>query len=68
MILKQVRVPRENMLSKYAKINKHNEFIKIGDEKIAYVAMLKIRNVILQGTPIVLARISTIAIRYSLQR
>lgn len=35
------------MLAKYAKINKNNEFIKKGDEKIAYVAMLKIRNIII---------------------
>ena len=43
MILKNVRIPKDNMLSRYVKVSKEGEFTKKGDEKIAYLGMIKLR-------------------------
>jgi len=47
LFLKNVKIPRENMLSRYSKLNKKGEFYKRGNEKIGYAAMLEVRRYII---------------------
>jgi len=66
--MKDVRIPKDNMLNRYTKVSKDGEFSRIGNEKIGYAAMLEIRNMIVMGSPILLSRAICIATRYSLVR
>ncbi len=64
----QVRIPRENMLMKYAKVNKEGEFSRKGNERVGYAVMMQIRNHIGFGSWKALSHALTIAVRYSLVR
>lgn len=63
-----VRVPRENMLAKYTKVNKNGEYVRTGNEKIGYATMMSIRRIVITAAPLFLAQILTIGVRYSLIR
>jgi len=63
-----VRIPRDNMLMKYARVEKNGEFSRKGNEKVGYAVMMQIRNHIGFGSWKVLSHASTIAVRYSLVR
>jgi len=41
------RIPKFNMLAKYMKINDDGKIIRIGNEKVAYGTMMKIRTLLL---------------------
>jgi len=66
MILKNVRIPRANLLSKYAKVTKAGDFEVKGDPKIAYAAMLLVRMWIIAAAPVILSKAVTQAVRYSI--
>jgi len=60
-----VKIPRENMLMRYAKISKSGEFSKAANEKIAYATMLMVRMGLLEEAYKFLSSAGTIALRYS---
>ncbi|XP_070792936.1 peroxisomal acyl-coenzyme A oxidase 2 isoform X1 [Pituophis catenifer annectens] len=69
LILKNVRVPRENMLAKFSQVLPDGQYKKQGSEKINYFTMIVIRVNILRGSVIpCLMKACTIAIRYSVVR
>ncbi len=43
----QFRIPKENLLSKYMKISNEGKIIRVGNEKLSYGTMMKIRTLIL---------------------
>lgn len=63
-----VKVPRDNMLARYTKVNKNGEFVRTGNEKIGYATMMSIRRIVITASPLFLAQILTIGVRYSLVR
>ncbi|XP_039182538.1 peroxisomal acyl-coenzyme A oxidase 2 [Crotalus tigris] len=69
LILKNVRVPRENMLAKFSQVLPDGQYKKQGSDKINYLTMIVVRVNMLQGTVIpCLMKACTIAIRYSVVR
>lgn len=68
LIFDNIRIPRENMLMRYSKVNKHGQYSRRGNEKIGYAIMMKIRYWICHGSYQYLAQALTIAIRFSLVR
>ncbi|KAL7986226.1 hypothetical protein Chor_011392, partial [Crotalus horridus] len=69
LILKNVRVPRENMLAKFSQVLPDGQYRKQGSDKINYLTMIVVRVNMLQGTVIpCLMKACTIAIRYSVVR
>lgn len=65
-----VRIPRFNMLAKYASVTPEGEYVKPPNvnPKIAYATMLYVRAHMVDEASEVLKRASTIAIRYSAVR
>lgn len=68
LLMKNVRIPRENMLMKYTKVSKDGEFERRGNERISFATMLNTRANIPKICFWTLARATTIAVRYSLVR
>ncbi|XP_061779089.1 peroxisomal acyl-coenzyme A oxidase 1 isoform X3 [Nerophis lumbriciformis] len=66
--LDHVRIPRDNMLMKYAKVDPDGTYIKPPSAKLTYGTMVFIRSMIVGESARVLAKSSTIAIRYSAVR
>ena len=62
------RIPRENMLSKYASVSKTGEFKQKGNPKIAYATMMKVRLFLVCYSSYGLGLAATIATRYSIVR
>lgn len=60
-----VRIPRENMLMRYAKVAKSGEFTKAMNEKIGYATMMQVRTSILRSAHAAFSLGLTIAVRYS---
>eukprot|EP00002_Diphylleia_rotans_P027228 TRINITY_DN5452_c0_g1_i1.p1 TRINITY_DN5452_c0_g1~~TRINITY_DN5452_c0_g1_i1.p1 ORF type:complete len:678 (+),score=161.81 TRINITY_DN5452_c0_g1_i1:125-2158(+) len=63
-----VRIPRDQLLSRYAQVNADGTYTKPPHEKIGYGTMIFIRAYLVYQTAQQLARASTIAIRYSAVR
>ncbi|XP_062978164.1 peroxisomal acyl-coenzyme A oxidase 2 isoform X2 [Elgaria multicarinata webbii] len=69
LILKNVRVPRENMLAKFSQVLPDGQYVKQGAEKINYLTMIVVRVAILRDEIVpALMKACTIAIRYSVVR
>lgn len=68
MIMKNVRIPRKNMLRRYASITDTGDLKIKGNPKIAYATMMLIRKIISCGYPRVLGQAVTIAGKYSMIR
>ncbi|KAM9314155.1 peroxisomal acyl-coenzyme A oxidase 1 isoform 2-T2 [Pholidichthys leucotaenia] len=66
--LENVRIPRENMLMKYAKVEPDGTYIKPPSTKLTYGTMVFIRSLIVGDSARVLSKACTIAIRYSAVR
>jgi len=64
----KVRIPRENMMMRYAKVTKSGEFKKPDNAKMGFSIMLKTRLAIVTWFPRSLGMALTIAIKYSLIR
>ena len=62
------RIPRENMLMKYSKVNKNGEFTKQGNDKIGYATMMSVRRAISNSCSEYLSLAVTISTRYSIVR
>ncbi|XP_044046423.1 peroxisomal acyl-coenzyme A oxidase 1 isoform X2 [Siniperca chuatsi] len=63
--LENVRIPRENMLMKYAKVEPDGTYVKPPSAKLTYGTMVFIRSLIVGESASALAKSCTIAIRYS---
>lgn len=66
--LKDVRIPRKNMLMKNAEVTESGEFIKHRNPLLTYGTMTMTRVGIIMDSNVFLAKAATIAIRYSLVR
>nr|XP_057925438.1 peroxisomal acyl-coenzyme A oxidase 1 isoform X2 [Doryrhamphus excisus] len=66
--LDHVRIPRDNMLMKYAKVDPDGTYVKPPSAKLTYGTMVFIRSMIVGESARALAKSSTIAIRYSAVR
>ncbi|XP_028258746.1 peroxisomal acyl-coenzyme A oxidase 1 isoform X1 [Parambassis ranga] len=66
--LENVRIPRENMLMKYAKVDPDGTYMKPPSAKLTYGTMVFIRSMIVGESARALAKSCTIAIRYSAVR
>uniref|UniRef100_A0A8C6TUY4 Acyl-coenzyme A oxidase n=1 Tax=Neogobius melanostomus TaxID=47308 RepID=A0A8C6TUY4_9GOBI len=66
--LDNVRIPRENMLMKYAKVEPDGSYLKPPSAKLTYGTMVFIRSLIVGQSAFSLAKACTIAIRYSTVR
>ncbi|XP_020787000.2 peroxisomal acyl-coenzyme A oxidase 1 isoform X1 [Boleophthalmus pectinirostris] len=66
--LDNVRIPRENMLMKYAKVEPDGRYVKPPSAKLTYGTMVFVRSLIVGQSAINLAKSCTIAIRYSAVR
>jgi acyl-CoA oxidase len=68
VIFSHYRIPRRMMLMKYQKVSKEGEYSKVGDDKITYVTMLKIRSIIPKNVYYNLSKAIVILTRFSLAR
>ncbi|KAM7418966.1 hypothetical protein PAMA_016198 [Pampus argenteus] len=66
--LENVRIPRENMLMKYAKVEPDGSYLKPPSAKLTYGTMVFVRSMIVVVSARALAKSCTIAIRYSAVR
>ncbi|XP_069056300.1 peroxisomal acyl-coenzyme A oxidase 1 isoform X3 [Pleurodeles waltl] len=66
--LDNVRIPRENMLMKYAQVKPNGTYVKPVSAKLTYGTMVFIRSLIVGESARCLSRACTIAIRYSAVR
>ncbi|XP_054635962.1 peroxisomal acyl-coenzyme A oxidase 1 isoform X4 [Dunckerocampus dactyliophorus] len=66
--LDHVRIPRDNMLMKYAKVDPDGTYVKPPSAKLTYGTMVFIRSMIVGESARAVAKSSTIAIRYSAVR
>lgn len=68
MILKNVRIPRENLLRRYVNVDREGNFSVKGDLRTLYGIMMFIRVSIAIGCPKVLGTALTIGTRYAVVR
>eukprot|EP00002_Diphylleia_rotans_P016704 TRINITY_DN3247_c0_g5_i1.p1 TRINITY_DN3247_c0_g5~~TRINITY_DN3247_c0_g5_i1.p1 ORF type:complete len:669 (+),score=153.34 TRINITY_DN3247_c0_g5_i1:60-2009(+) len=61
----QVRIPRRNMLMRFAKVDRSGSYSKPPHEKLSYGTMIMVRAQLVHGASTDLARAVTIATRYS---
>ncbi|XP_076871987.1 peroxisomal acyl-coenzyme A oxidase 1 isoform X1 [Brachyhypopomus gauderio] len=66
--LENVRIPRENMLMKYSKVEPDGTYLKPPSDKLTYGTMVFIRSMIVGESARALSKACTIAIRYSVVR
>mmetsp|Transcript_22926 Transcript_22926/g.35311 ORF Transcript_22926/g.35311 Transcript_22926/m.35311 type:complete len:420 (-) Transcript_22926:426-1685(-) len=64
----QVRIPRENLLSRYVSVDKEGNFSIEGDPRMLYSVMMDIRLQLVQHSGATLARAALITLRYSAVR
>ncbi|CAJ0951672.1 unnamed protein product [Ranitomeya imitator] len=62
------RIPRENMLMKYAQVEQDGKYVKPLSDKLTYGTMVFIRSMIVGDSALCLSRACTIAVRYSAVR
>ncbi|EAL62442.1 acyl-CoA oxidase [Dictyostelium discoideum AX4] len=63
--LDHVRIPRENMLSRFFRVNEQGEYEKPKHPKLIYAGMVGVRSSMIENSFVSLSRAVTIAIRYS---
>uniref|UniRef100_A0A8C5TMQ8 Acyl-coenzyme A oxidase n=1 Tax=Malurus cyaneus samueli TaxID=2593467 RepID=A0A8C5TMQ8_9PASS len=69
LLLKNVRIPRENMLSKFCEVRPDGTYVRQGSQKINYFTMTSVRiSLIADEVLTPLMKACTIAIRYSVVR
>ncbi|KAI8376969.1 acyl-CoA dehydrogenase/oxidase C-terminal [Blakeslea trispora] len=64
VIFDHVRIPRDNMLMKFAKVTPEGKYLPPVHDKLSYGSMVKLRVDIVEGAGWSLAQAVTIAIRY----
>ncbi|XP_051874078.1 peroxisomal acyl-coenzyme A oxidase 2-like isoform X2 [Pristis pectinata] len=69
LMMQNVRVPRENMLSRYSRVTSDGSYIKEGSDRINYISMVFTRVKLISRELIpALSKACVIAIRYSVVR
>ncbi|KAL8212789.1 UNVERIFIED_CONTAM: hypothetical protein K2H54_058684 [Gekko kuhli] len=69
LMLKNVRVPKENMLARFSQVLSDGQYVKRGTDKINYLTMIVVRVAIIRTEVLTtLMKACTIAIRYSVVR
>ncbi|XP_076826059.1 peroxisomal acyl-coenzyme A oxidase 2-like isoform X2 [Clavelina lepadiformis] len=69
LYLQNVRIPRENLLSKLSEVHPDGTYIKKGNQRLMYGSMVRVRvNLIAHEIVMPLAKACTIAVRYSAVR
>lgn len=68
MTMKDVRVPRDQLLQKYVKVERDGSFSVQGDLRVLYAVMMTIRTQMVSGASMVQSMCATIALRYSVVR
>uniref|UniRef100_A0A1I8PRA7 Acyl-coenzyme A oxidase n=1 Tax=Stomoxys calcitrans TaxID=35570 RepID=A0A1I8PRA7_STOCA len=66
--LKNVRIPRTNMLMRHSQVHRDGTFVKSPASALAYFSMVYVRCMIVRNNSIALAMAATIATRYSAVR
>ncbi|KAI0077010.1 peroxisomal oxidase [Panus rudis PR-1116 ss-1] len=67
-VFDRVRIPRENMLSRFAQVTPTGEYIKPPHAKMSYGGMVYIRSTIVPNSGWTIAKAITIAVRYATVR
>ena len=68
MYLRSVRIPKNNLFTKYVEVSDAGEYRQIGDPRVGYGTMMFIRELISCAIPKVFAQGIIIATRYSFFR
>ncbi|XP_063796955.1 peroxisomal acyl-coenzyme A oxidase 2 [Pseudophryne corroboree] len=69
LMMRSIRIPKENMLSRYCEVLPDGSYIKRGSDKINYFTMIHVRVSLLRGEVLEsLMKACTISIRYSAVR
>ncbi|NWU63567.1 ACOX2 oxidase, partial [Pterocles burchelli] len=69
LLLQNVRVPRENMLSKFCEVQPDGTYVRLGSQQINYFTMTAVRISLISDEVIIpLMKACTIAVRYSVVR
>lgn len=68
MQLQNVRIPRRNLLMRYAHVDREGNYKKVGNQRMMYGAMTFTRRQIVMSSGPALAKACTIAVRYSAVR
>lgn len=69
LMMRNIRIPKENMLSRYSQVLPDGSYVKSGSDKINYFTMIAVRVNMLRGEVLVaLMKACTISVRYSAVR
>lgn len=68
LILRNVRIPRDNMLMRYARVSEEGRFERVGGDKATYGSMMLVRAYIVGNAADQLSQAVTIATRYACVR
>jgi acyl-CoA oxidase len=68
MYLRSVRIPKNNLFTKYVEVTDNGEYKKVGDPRVGYGTMMFIRELLSCMVPKVYAQSIIIGARYSLFR
>ncbi|XP_063952128.1 peroxisomal acyl-coenzyme A oxidase 1-like [Lytechinus pictus] len=68
LIMDHVRIPRLNMLMKYAEVTPNGEYKRLGNPKVTYGSMILVRTKIVEAASYEIAKAITVATRYSVIR
>ncbi|XP_066452698.1 peroxisomal acyl-coenzyme A oxidase 2-like [Eleutherodactylus coqui] len=69
LIMRNIRIPKENMLSRYSQVLPDGSYVKSGSDKINYFSMIAVRVSILREEVLeALMKACTISVRYSAVR
>ncbi|XP_066452700.1 peroxisomal acyl-coenzyme A oxidase 2-like isoform X2 [Eleutherodactylus coqui] len=69
LIMRNIRIPKENMLSRYTQVLPDGSYVKSGSDKINYFSMIAVRVSILRDEVLeALMKACTISVRYSAVR
>ncbi|KAL4102670.1 hypothetical protein PRIC1_006414 [Phytophthora ramorum] len=64
----KIRVPRENMMMRYAKVLPNGTFVKPKSDKLVYLTMVQIRARLVESFALTMAKATTIMMRFSSAR
>ncbi|KAM9326328.1 peroxisomal acyl-coenzyme A oxidase 2 [Gastrophryne carolinensis] len=69
LIMRNIRIPKENMLSRFSEVLPDGSYVKRGSDKINYFTMIAVRVSLIHGEVLeALMKACTIAVRYSVVR
>ena len=68
MYLRSIRIPKENLFTKYVEVTDAGEYKQVGDPRVGYGTMMYIREFISCVVPKLYAQVIIISTRYSMFR